>query len=158
MSRHIRKILENLINKKMITPYMMKIIRIVLLVLIVIGIGLLLTQKTWLPKVTNYLLGEELAQYDTKTGSRWTGKINSVKNDCIFDGMCTITVSGVEVVVVQGMVALQEGEEMGQLRGVESVGDMEKYIGQEANVFARKISSNLFTLYGNKDFFIELKK
>ncbi len=142
----------------MINEKTMKFIRIFLLVLIIIGIGLLLTQNTWVPKLTNYILKDELLANNTKTGSRWTGKIDSVKTDCIFDGICSVTVSGVEVVVVQGMVALQEGEEVGQLRDVESVSDMQKYIGKEANVFARKISSNLFTLYGNQEFFIELKK
>lgn len=136
----------------------MKFIRIFLLVLIIIGIGLLLTQKTWVPKLTNYLLKDELSVNETKIGSRWTGKIDSVKNDCIFDGICSVTVSGVEVIVVQGMIPLAEGEEVGQLRDVESVSDMQKYIGKEANVFARKISSDLFSIYGNKEFFIELKK
>lgn len=142
----------------MINEKTMKFIRIFLLVLIIIGIGLLLTQKTWVPKLTNYLLKDELSVNETKIGSRWTGKIDSVKNDCIFDGICSVTVSGVEVIVVQGMIPLAEGEEVGQLRDVESVSDMQKYIGKEANVFARKISSDLFSIYGNKEFFIELKK
>lgn len=141
----------------MINPQQMRFIRIFLLVLIIIGVGMLLTQKTWVPKLTNYLLKDEMTKNESKVGSKWTGKINSVKNDCIFDGVCSITVSGVEVIVVQGMVALQEGEEVGTLRGAASVGDMKKYVGKEANVFARKISNDLFTLYGNSEFYIELK-
>lgn len=135
----------------------LKFFNVFLFVLIVLGLYLLLTQEKWVTPLTNYILSFENKE-DVKVGSRWTGKINAVKNDCIFDGMCTITVSDVEVVVVAGMVPLQDGEEVGKLIGVESVGDMERYIGKEANVFARKINSNLFTLYGNKEFFIELKK
>lgn len=134
----------------------MKIINLVLLVLIVIGTYLLFTQDKWVAPLTNYILSFDKSE-DFKTGSRWTGKINAVKTDCLFDGICSVTVSGVEVVVIQGMVALNEGEEVGTLRGVESIGDMQKYIGKEANVFARRINNQLFTLYGNNDFYIELK-
>lgn len=38
---------------------MMKFIRIFLLVLIIIGIGLLLTQKTWVPKLVNKIIAHE---------------------------------------------------------------------------------------------------
>ena len=133
-----------------------KALNVFLLVLIVIGIGLLLTQDKWVTPLTNYILSFEQSE-DVKVGSKWTGKINSVRTDCIFDGICSVTVSNVEVVVIQGMVALSEGEEVGTLRGVESIGDMQKYIGKEANVFARRINNQLFTLYGNNDFYIELK-
>ncbi len=136
----------------------LKFIRIFLLVLIVLGGVLLLTQKSWVPKVTNYILEKQNYKDDTKTGSKWTGKISAVRNDCIFDGMCTITVSGYEVVVVQGMVALQDGEEVGSLKGVDSVSDASKYIGKEANVYAKRIDNRLYTLYGNKDFYIEILK
>lgn len=135
----------------------MKALNIFLLVLIVIGTYLLSTQDKWVTPLTNYILSFEQSE-DAKVGSKWTGKINAVKTDCIFDGICSVTVSDVEVVVVQGMVALEEGEEVGSLLGVESISDMQKYIGSEANVFAKRINNELFTLYGNKDFFIELKK
>ncbi len=134
----------------------MKIVNIILLVLIVIGTYLLFTQDKWVTPLTNYILSFENNE-DLKTGSRWTGKINAVKTDCIFDGICSVTVSDVEVVVVQGMVALEEGAEVGKLIGAESVSDVSKYIGKEANVFARKIGNNVYSLYGNSEFFIEIK-
>ncbi len=37
----------------------MKFIRIFLFILIIIGIGLLLTQKTWVPKVVDYIISQE---------------------------------------------------------------------------------------------------
>ena len=40
----------------------MKILRMFLLVLIVIGIGLLLTQKVWVPKVVDHILKSEQAK------------------------------------------------------------------------------------------------
>jgi hypothetical protein len=36
----------------------MKAIRILLLVLIIIGVGLLLTQNLWIPSVVNFILGQ----------------------------------------------------------------------------------------------------
>src|SRR3989344_5175326 len=38
-----------------------KFVRIFLLILIVIGIGLLVTQKMWVPKVVDMILGPEMA-------------------------------------------------------------------------------------------------
>jgi len=38
----------------------MRAIRIFLLVLIIIGIGLLITQKTWVPKIVDYILKSEV--------------------------------------------------------------------------------------------------
>ena len=37
----------------------MKTVRIVLFILIVIGIGLLITQKKWVPKVVDYIMKME---------------------------------------------------------------------------------------------------
>ena len=39
---------------------LMRAIQVFLLVLIVVGVGLLLTQKTWVPKVTTYILQTEI--------------------------------------------------------------------------------------------------
>ena len=47
----------------------MKFIRIFLLVLIIIGIGLLFTQKTWVPKVVNYILEHESKKPNSDSSS-----------------------------------------------------------------------------------------
>jgi hypothetical protein len=140
----------------MIDPKMMKFIRIFLLVLIIIGIGLLATQKSWVPKVTEYLLRNETITVDTKTGSRWTNKITKARTDCTFDGICSLTIGGVEVVVSGGDRMPPEGG-MGKITGEYANLPLEKLVGKTASVYARKINNNLFTLEGNSEFFIEIK-
>lgn len=140
--------------KKMSTK--MKALNIFLLILIVIGIYMLFTQDKWVPKLTNYILSFDESKRNI--GSRWTGPISAVKMDCIFDGICSVTVSGVEVIVSNGMVPIQQEIGFGSLKGVESIGDFQSYIGKNANVYAKRITNEVFTLSGSNEFYIEVVK
>lgn len=135
----------------------MKVLNLFLLILIIIGTYLLFTQDKWVTPLTNYILSFENNKNEN-VGSRWTGPISKVKTDCLFDGICSVTVSGVEVVVVEGMKALDDNMEVGKLLGVESISNVSKYVGKNANVYATRINNDLYTLYGNKDFYIEIVK
>lgn len=134
-----------------------KILNIFLLVLIAIGVYLLFTQDKWVTPLTNYILSLE-DNKNVNTGSRWTGPISAVNTNCLFDGICSITVSDVEVIVVGGIAVVNNNEKVGKLIGVESVSDVKNYIGKNANVYAIKITNNLYTLYGNDDFYLEVIK
>ncbi len=46
---------------------LLKAVQIFLLILIIIGIGLLMTQKLWVPKVVDYMLGREVGTVETTT-------------------------------------------------------------------------------------------
>ena len=51
----------------------MKLVQIMLLVLIIIGVGLLLTQDKWVPKAVEHLLKEDAAVSETRPGKVDTG-------------------------------------------------------------------------------------
>lgn len=139
----------------MLNENTLRYIRVFLLILILIGIGLLLTQKTWVPKVTDFLLKDEVVTVDLKTGSSWTNKITKVKTDCMFDGICSLTIGGVEVIVDSGgRIAPQY--DMGRIKGEYANLPLEELVGKTASVFARKITPQLFTLEGNSEFFVEI--
>lgn len=136
----------------------LKILNIVLLVLIIIGLGLIFTREKWVPGLVDFIISFEKEEIKTDIGSKWTGKINSVKTDCIFDGVCSVIVSGQEVMIIEGMRTLGPNEEIGKLLGVESIGDIENYIGKNANVYAKRNSDGIYTIYGSKDFYVEILK
>ena len=140
----------------MINEKTMKFIRIFLLVLIIIGVGLLLSQKTWVPKVTDYILEKQNLTDQTKVGSRWTNTVTAVRTDCAFDGVCSVTVGDEEVVIDNGGRMIPP-ENMGKIIGNYANNPLDKFVGKKASVFARRISPKLYTLEGNSDFFIEIE-
>lgn len=58
-----------------------KFVRIFLLILIVIGIGLLLTQKFWVPKVVDRILGMEKSEPKNSDASIYTGVMVKAKKE-----------------------------------------------------------------------------
>lgn len=134
----------------------MKIVRIILFILILVGISLLLTQKYWVHRVVNYIIESELEETvsDGKSGYKWSGIISVVRTDCIFDGICSVTVGGREVVINSGMT-LEAQKDVGEIKGGLSIGDLQKYVGDEANVYATKVGDK-YTIYGSKDYYIEV--
>lgn len=126
-----------------------------LLVIIVIGIGLLFTQKYWVTPFVDFILSKETTLDGNTKGYRWTGKISAVDTSCFFDGVCSVTVGGKKVIVVEGMKA-EPTKEVGSLLGVESISDIENKIGKQASVFADKNIRGEYTLYGSRDYYIEI--
>lgn len=133
----------------------MKIVNVVLLVLIIIGTYLLFTQDKWVTPLTNYILSFDKNE-DYNTGSRWTNKVTSVRTDCASDGVCSVTVGDVEVIIDNGG-RLVPPENMGKVIGKYSTYPIEDFVGKTATVYARKINSKLFTLEGNSDFYLEVE-
>ncbi len=82
------------------------------------------------------------------------GTIHGFRTDCFADGVCSVTIDGKEVVITVGW----SQEIVGQLRGVESIGDLEKFIGKKAAVFAKRTEGTSYTLYGNKNYYVEVKQ
>jgi len=89
----------------------------------------------------------------TETSEKFSGTLQAVSTGCFVDGICSATVDGKVVVIIRGW----SQEVVGSLKGFESIGDMEKYIGRTVTVYAKKTSDG-YTLYGNKDYYIELVK
>lgn len=85
-------------------------------------------------------------------GETFEGKVEAYSTGCFVDGICSVTVNGKVVIVTRGWAR----DPVGTLRGVESIGDVEKKIGHNAKVYALKTSEG-YTLYGNKEFYIEIQ-
>ncbi|MDB5225529.1 MAG: hypothetical protein JWL87_481 [Candidatus Adlerbacteria bacterium] len=87
----------------------------------------------------------------------FTGKISAVDTSCFFDGVCSITVDGKKVIVASGMRI--SPPPLGTLKGVESIGDVEKEIGSTAKVYAAPASQEGYdyTLYGSTDYYLQVQ-
>ena len=48
-------------------------------------------------------------------------------------------------------------KEIGKLIGAEDIGDIEKKIGKDAEVYADKLSDTEYSIYGNKDYYVKIK-
>jgi len=85
------------------------------------------------------------------------GKIEAVNTGCFADGLCTVTVDGKKVIVTAGY--RMNVPPLGSMKGVESIGDFENKIGEEAVVYA-VVSDDEgadYTLYGSTTYYIEVK-
>ena len=87
----------------------------------------------------------------------FTGTISAVDTGCFVDAACTVTVDGKKVIILTGMRILgAEPPEVGSLKGVDSIGDLEKMKGQEARVYAAKLADGSYTLYGKSEYYVEV--
>ncbi len=104
------------------------------------------------PKTRAVINGENV-QAETAV---FKGKISSVDTGCFVDGVCSVTVDDKEVILVTGIRF--DIPPVGTLQGVESIGDLEKEIGSEAEVYAAKTeqSGADYTLYGNAAYYVKV--
>jgi hypothetical protein len=86
------------------------------------------------------------------SNSKFTGVLQKVDTSCFFDGECFVVVSGNHVTLLMGWT----DKTVGKVIGSDSIGDLEKYIGQNIEVYAAKTSDNNFTLYGDEDYYIKV--
>ena len=93
---------------------------------------------------------------EIKDVKRFTGKVENFDTGCFVDATCSITISGKKVILVTGGRSMGPAP-VGSLLGVESIGDIDKKIGSEAEVYADKLSENEYSLYGDKDYYVKVK-
>ncbi len=136
----------------------MKFIRIFLFVLIIIGLGLLFTQKKWVPNFVDYLISRETKVIPYEEGYKWSGSISGIRQDCADDGVCSITVSGREIIVESGFRVYNPNEKVGTLFGFDSVSEAKNHIGERVEVYVAKLENGKFTLYGKSEYYIKLLK
>ena len=89
----------------------------------------------------------------TKT---FSGTISAVDAGCFSDGVCSVTVDGKKIILVQGGLSMSPSVAVGRLIGVNSVGDLKDKIGAFANVYATLTPEGDYTIYGNSDYFVEV--
>ena len=86
----------------------------------------------------------------------FSGIITAVDTSCFFDGICSVTINNTKVILVQGGRGLPPTTKVGKLIGVHSVADLEKRIGDHANVYAGINLEGTRTLYGNTNYYVEV--
>ena len=84
---------------------------------------------------------------------KFSGKLEDVNVGCFVDGECYVVVDKKHVTVVMGW----SQETVGSIIGVDSIGDLEKHIGEEMEVYAQKKDGGAYTLYGSQNFYVKLK-
>lgn len=82
----------------------------------------------------------------------FTGTLEAIDTGCFADGVCSATVDGKVVVVLIGW----NRDAVGQIIGVESIGDLETVIGKEVEVYAAPTDDGGFTLIGNTEYYIKV--
>jgi len=87
----------------------------------------------------------------------FTGTISSVNTGCFADGICSVTVDGKEIILLSGFRATPVPE-VGSLKGVDSIGDLENEIGSKAEVYATptKEGDADYTLYGSSSYYVNV--
>lgn len=85
--------------------------------------------------------------------ANFSGKLTEINTGCFADGECFAVIDGKHITTTLGW----RQEVVGSIQGVESIGDMENYIGQEFEVYAQDNGDGTYTLYGSEGFYIKLK-
>lgn len=86
----------------------------------------------------------------------FSGEISAVDTGCFVDAICSVTVDGKKVVLMTGGIRMNPDQKVGRLLGVESIGDLEMKIGNEANVYATTTPEGDYTIYGDEKYYVEV--
>ncbi len=86
-----------------------------------------------------------------KPGS-FRGELEEVNVGCFVDGECYVVVDGVKVTVVRGW----SSDTVGKVIGVDGFGDLESFIGEEVEVYAKDMTDGSKTLYGSENYYVKL--
>lgn len=86
----------------------------------------------------------------------FSGTITAVDTGCFSDMICSVSVDGKKVVLVQGGRGMDPNTQVGKLVGVPSIGDLEQKIGAHANVYATTTADGGYSLYGDSKYYVEV--
>jgi hypothetical protein len=124
----------------------------VLIIALIIGFSM---QKS-APEPTTNENNENGKVVTESKGETFSGTISAVDTGCFVDAVCSVTIDGKKVILVQGGRAMAGDTNVGKLMGVESIGDLEQNMGAYANVYAAKTPGGDYTLYGNTEYYVEV--
>ncbi len=82
----------------------------------------------------------------------FTGTISEVNTGCFADGECYVVVGGKHVTLTIG----RKQEVLGSIKGTDSIGDLESYIGEKATVYAKALPDGTYTLYGDASYYVSV--
>ncbi len=89
---------------------------------------------------------------NTSNPATFTGTLEAIDTGCFADGVCSATVDGKVVVVMIGW----NRDAVGQIIGVDSIGDLETVIGKTVEVYAAPTDDGGYTLIGSSEYYIKL--
>lgn len=92
---------------------------------------------------TEVLAGEE----------KFSGVLEEVNVGCFADGECYVVVDGKHVTTMMGWT----NATVGSVSGVEGFGDLERFIGEEVEVYAGMKKDGTYTLYQKAEYYVALK-
>lgn len=109
------------------------------------------------PRDTARIAAPTTATPERPTGKlkvgNFTGKLEEVNTGCFADGECYVVIGKKHVTVLMGW----SRETVGSIVGAESIGDLEKFIGKDAEVYAQDKGDGTYTLYGSEGFYVKVK-
>lgn len=100
-----------------------------------------------------YLNGGLEATINVALGT-FSGKLQKVDTSCFADGECSVDVDGKHVTLTVGW----SKEAVGQIIGADSIGGLERHIGETVHIYARRLSLSKFTLIGSNRYYIKVGK
>jgi hypothetical protein len=143
------------------------ILVVIIIILLAVGIWAILSQKKN-SNVVNYDFPVVTNNDSKETGEsstpkpvvsnnsaevRFSGKVEAFDTGCIVDAVCSITIGGRKVITTIGWT----GGPVGRVKGVRGFDEITNKIGTTANVYATKDKNGEYTLYGNENYYIEIK-
>lgn len=93
---------------------------------------------------------QEQPEANLKT-AKFSGKLEQVNVGCFVDGECYVVVDGKHVTTTLGW----RQEVVGSVQGVESIGELEGFIGGDMEVYAQDKGDGTYTLYGSPNFYVK---
>jgi hypothetical protein len=85
---------------------------------------------------------------ETEDTITFKGHIESRRNDCFVDGICSFTVNGLEIIT-------SEGDQGGPGPYIFGTIDQKVEVGSSVEVYAKKRDGNKVTIIGSRDYYIK---
>lgn len=93
---------------------------------------------------------EEAPPSTSLKAEKFVGTLEEVNVGCFADGICSVLIDGKNVIVLQGW----SQNIVGSVNGVDGIGGLESFIGEEIEVYAQYVTEGEYTLYGDARFYV----
>jgi len=123
--------------------------------LVIVIIAIMCVVACCMTPATDKPSGKLMTGTDKET---FSGKITAVDTGCFVDAVCSVSVDGKKVILEMGRMLSTSTPEIGRLLGVDSIGDLEKRIGDHANVYATTTPEGDYTIFGSENYYVEVVK
>lgn len=116
------------------------------------------TQETEIKMMQGWKAEWTKTSTPTERGVSITGTISSVDTGCFYDAICSVTINKTQKIILITGGRMPPQQEAGKMIGFDGVGDLEQNIGKTLTGYVKKVSENEYTIYGDANYFVELKK